>query len=195
MFKQSIFIKSAADQSGWIDDNIPEILFVGRSNVGKSSYINSLANNKKLAKVANTPGKTRLLNFFDINNSQFRLVDAPGYGYAKISRVMKIGFAEMMEEYFTTRTNLVGICMLVDLRHKPTKDDQEMYEFLKSKNKNVLIVGTKLDKLKKNEIMKNEKMIKETLKFKPDHMFIKVSNDNKTGLQESYEALIELIGD
>ncbi|PPE04536.1 GTP-binding protein [Entomoplasma ellychniae] len=193
MFKQSVFIKSAADKSGWIEDEIPEILFVGRSNVGKSSFINSLANNKKLAKVANTPGKTRLLNFFDINNSLFRLVDAPGYGYAKIAKDAKMRFAEMMEEYFDKRENLKAIVMLVDLRHKPTKDDQEMYEFLKSSNKRVLIIGTKLDKLKRNEIVRNEKLIKETLNFNPKHAFIKVSNEHKIGLEESFELLIRLI--
>ncbi|PPE06310.1 ribosome biogenesis GTP-binding protein YihA/YsxC [Mesoplasma corruscae] len=193
MFKQSVFIKSAADKSGWIEDEIPEILFVGRSNVGKSSFINSLANNKKLAKVANTPGKTRLLNFFDINNSLFRLVDAPGYGYAKIAKDAKMRFAEMMEEYFDERENLKAIVMLVDLRHKPTNDDQEMYHFLKSSNKRVLIIGTKLDKLKRNEIIRNEKLIKETLNFNPNHTFIKVSNENKVGLEESFEVLIRLI--
>ncbi|ASZ09120.1 YihA family ribosome biogenesis GTP-binding protein [Mesoplasma chauliocola] len=193
MFKQSVFIKSAANKSGWIDDQIPEVCFVGRSNVGKSSFINTLANNKKLAKVANTPGKTRLLNFFDINNSSFRLVDAPGYGYARISNDMKIEFGIMMEEYLTTRPNLKVVCMLVDLRHKPTNDDIQMYDFLKANEIPVLMVGTKLDKLKKNEYVKNEKLIKETLHFNSSDIFVKVSNLDKLNIKESYEALIRLL--
>lgn len=193
MFKQSAFIKSAANKSGWIDDDIPEVCFVGRSNVGKSSFINTLANNKKLAKVANTPGKTRLLNFFDINNSSFRLVDAPGYGYAKISNDMKIEFGIMMEDYLTTRNNLKVVCMLVDLRHKPTKDDIQMYNFLKEIEIPVLMIGTKLDKLKKNEYSKNEKIIKETLRFNTNDIFIKVSNLDKINIKDSYDALIRLL--
>ncbi|ATZ20882.1 ribosome biogenesis GTP-binding protein YihA/YsxC [Mesoplasma coleopterae] len=193
MFKQSEFIKSAANKSGWIEDTTPEVCFVGRSNVGKSSFINTLANKKKLAKVANTPGKTRLLNFFDINNGSFRLVDAPGYGYAKISNSMKVEFGIMMEDYLTSRENLKLVCMLVDLRHKPTNDDIQMYDFLKANNITVLMIGTKLDKLKRNEIAKNEKLIKETLEFDQNDVFIKVSNLDKINIKESYDALIRLI--
>lgn len=193
MIKQAVFIKSAADRSGWIDDQINEICFVGRSNVGKSSFINSLTNNNKLAKVANTPGKTRLLNFFDINKSQFRLVDAPGYGYAKINDATKIQFAKMMQDYFVNRKNLKGVFMLVDLRHKPTKDDIQMYEFLKYYNIKVVIVGTKLDKLKRNEYSKNEQMIKQTLGFVSSDSFIKISNLNKTNISECYDKINELL--
>ncbi|KNG79705.1 ribosome biogenesis GTP-binding protein YihA/YsxC [Mycoplasma sp. HU2014] len=193
MIKQAVFIKSAADRSGWIDDQISEICFVGRSNVGKSSFINSLTNNNKLAKVANTPGKTRLLNFFDINKSQFRLVDAPGYGYAKINDATKIQFAKMMQDYFVNRKNLKGVFMLVDLRHKPTKDDIQMYEFLKYYNIKVVIVGTKLDKLKRNEYSKNEQMIKQTLGFVSSDSFIKISNLNKTNISECYDKINELL--
>ncbi|EOA07570.1 GTP-binding protein EngB [Mycoplasma yeatsii 13926] len=193
MIKQAVFIKSAADRSGWINDEISEICFVGRSNVGKSSFINSLTNNNKLAKVANTPGKTRLLNFFDINKSQFRLVDAPGYGYAKINDATKIQFAKMMQDYFVNRKNLKGVFMLVDLRHKPTKDDVQMYEFLKYYNIKVVIVGTKLDKLKRNEYSKNEQMIKQTLGFVSSDSFIKISNLNKTNISECYDKINELL--
>ncbi|UWD34635.1 ribosome biogenesis GTP-binding protein YihA/YsxC [Mycoplasma cottewii] len=193
MIKQAVFIKSAADRSGWINDDISEICFVGRSNVGKSSFINSLTNNNKLAKVANTPGKTRLLNFFDINKSQFRLVDAPGYGYAKINDATKIQFAKMMQDYFVNRKNLKGVFMLVDLRHKPTKDDIQMYEFLKYYNIKVVIVGTKLDKLKRNEYSKNEQMIKQTLGFVSSDSFIKISNLNKTNISECYDKINELL--
>ncbi|WP_026389778.1 ribosome biogenesis GTP-binding protein YihA/YsxC [[Acholeplasma] multilocale] len=195
MIKQAEFIKSAADRSGWIEDEMPEICFVGRSNVGKSSFINSITNRNKLAKVANTPGKTRLLNFFDINKGTFRIVDAPGYGYAKINVSMKIKFGQMMEDYLINRPNLRGVVMLVDLRHKPTQDDRNMYDFLKGNEIPVLMIGTKLDKLKRNEIAKNEKMIKETLSFVDTDTFIKVSNLNKTNIEGTYEEFIKLIED
>ncbi|WP_031542858.1 ribosome biogenesis GTP-binding protein YihA/YsxC [Mesoplasma photuris] len=193
MIKQADFVKSAADRSGWIDDDMPEICFVGRSNVGKSSFINSITNRNKLAKVANTPGKTRLLNFFNINKDEFRIVDAPGYGYAKISLDMKLKFGEMMEEYLTSRPNLRGVCMLVDLRHKPTNDDVEMYNFLKENDIPVFIVGTKLDKLKRNEISKNEKLVKQTLLFDEEDWFLKVSNLNKDNIEKAYSIFIEMV--
>ncbi|WP_027063213.1 ribosome biogenesis GTP-binding protein YihA/YsxC [Mesoplasma seiffertii] len=193
MIKQAVFIKSAADRSGWIEDDIPEICFVGRSNVGKSSFINSIANQNKIAKVANTPGKTRLLNFFDINKGYFRIVDAPGYGYAKINIKMKIKFGEMMEDYLMNRDNLKGVCMLVDLRHKPTGDDKAMYDFLKQCEIPVLMIGTKLDKLKRNEISKNEKLIKETLNFYEQDAFLKVSNLNKTNIQDAWVEFVKII--
>jgi len=181
---QAVFIKSAADKSGWIDDNIPEVLFVGRSNVGKSSLINALTNNKKMAKVSSAPGKTRLLNFFDINKSQFRLVDAPGYGYAKISEAMKISFEKMMEDYLSTRENLVFVAMLVDLRHKPSGDDILMYKYLKNQNLPVVLIGTKLDKLKQNDIKKNQKLIIDTLNLIPSDTFILTSSSNKKNMDQ-----------
>ncbi|ATZ18772.1 GTP-binding protein [Williamsoniiplasma somnilux] len=193
MIKQAIFIKSAADKTGWIIDEIPEIVFVGRSNVGKSTFINAISNQNKLAKVSQIPGKTRLLNFFDINNGLFRIVDAPGYGYAKVNEKMRMDFAEMMEDYLTTRTNLKGVCMLVDLRHKPTNDDKEMYSFFKSIGLNVLLVATKLDKVKKNDIIKNEKMIKQELKMNSDDQFVKVSSPDKKTVIGIYQEFINLL--
>jgi len=181
---QAVFIKSAADKSGWIDDDIPEVLFVGRSNVGKSSLINALTNNKKMAKVSSAPGKTRLLNFFDINKSQFRLVDAPGYGYAKISEAMKLSFEKMMEDYLNSRQNLIFVAMLVDLRHKPSSDDVLMYKYLKRQNLPVVVIGTKLDKLKQNDIKKNQKLIIETLKLIPSDTFILTSSSNKKNMDQ-----------
>ncbi|ATG97371.1 ribosome biogenesis GTP-binding protein YihA/YsxC [Mesoplasma lactucae] len=187
--KWSEFIKSAAGIEGWIDDDIPEVLFVGRSNVGKSSFINALTNNKKLAKISSTPGKTRLLNFFDINKGLFRIVDAPGYGYAKVNGKMKEQFSDMMNQYMETRPNLKLVVMLVDLRHKPTTDDLGMYKYLKYYQLPVVVVGTKLDKLKQNEIKKNEKMIRDTLELKPSDGFIKISNTDKRNVNEVYDEI------
>ncbi|WFQ91177.1 ribosome biogenesis GTP-binding protein YsxC [Mycoplasma feriruminatoris] len=194
MIKQASFITSASNKSNWIDDDISEICLIGRSNVGKSSFINSLTNNNKLAKISNTPGKTRLLNFFDINKGEYRLVDAPGYGYAKVDDNLKIQFAKMMEEYFINRKNLKGVFLLLDLRHKPSNDDVMMYQFLKHYNIPVVIIGTKLDKLKKSEYVKNEKIIKERINFYKEDEFIKISNLNKTNIIKCYELIDKLLG-
>ncbi|ATZ17350.1 GTP-binding protein [Williamsoniiplasma luminosum] len=193
MIKTATFIKSAADKSGWIDDGVDEICFVGRSNVGKSTFINAITNQNKLAKTSSAPGKTRLLNFFNINNGQFRIVDAPGYGYAKVNLAQKMAFGEMMDDYLTNRNNLVGVCMLVDMRHDPTADDLQMYNFLKEVDLKVLMIGTKLDKLKKNDIQKNEKSIKKILNFDENDTFLKVSNTNKTNINLVYNVLVELL--
>ncbi|WP_434323967.1 ribosome biogenesis GTP-binding protein YihA/YsxC [Mycoplasma capricolum subsp. capricolum] len=194
MIKQASFITSAANKSNWINDDVSEICLIGRSNVGKSSFINSLTNNNKLAKISNTPGKTRLLNFFEINKGEYRLVDAPGYGYAKVDDSIKIQFAKMMEEYFINRKNLKGVFLLLDLRHKPSNYDIMMYQFLKHYNIPVVIIGTKLDKLKKNEYIKNEKMIKEAINFYQEDDFIKISNLNKTNIIKCYELINKLLG-
>jgi len=159
-----------------------EVLFVGRSNVGKSSLINALTNNNKMAKVASAPGKTRLLNFFDINNGQFRLVDAPGYGYAKISRQQQRAFEKMMVDYLTKRENLVFVAMLVDLRREPSEEDEMMYSFLKFEEIPVVLIGTKLDKLKRNDIKKNQKIITDKLKLDPNDSFILTSSSKKENL-------------
>jgi GTP-binding protein len=193
MIKKATFITSAAAKVGWITDDVPELCFIGRSNVGKSTFINALTNQKKLAKTSSTPGKTRLLNFFSINDDLFRIVDAPGYGYARVSHDKKELFAAFMEEYLTTRTNLKGVCLLLDMRHTPTKDDVGMYEYLKYHAIPVLIIGTKLDKLKRNDIKKNEKIIKEKIKFDQNDAFLALSATSKENLAKAYNQLIVLL--
>ncbi|AOG60480.1 GTP-binding protein YsxC [Spiroplasma helicoides] len=193
MIKQAKFIKSAAAKKDWINDEIPEICFIGRSNVGKSTFINSLTNQNKLAKTSSTPGKTRLLNFFDINNSSFRIVDAPGYGYARVSQDQKLAFADMMEDYLQNRKNLKGVCQLVDLRHKPTNDDKDMYDFFKKQNIRVLIIATKKDKCKKNEIIKNEKLVKTTLNLDKRDLFLSISSKDKSNFDKAYELIYEIV--
>ena len=129
----STFVTSALNASQWPDTDLPEIVVVGRSNVGKSSFINALCNRKKLAYVGNTPGKTRMINFFNIDD-KWMLVDVPGYGYAKMSKSLLIQMGNMMEEYFSSRHQLKAVISLVDARHEAKRDDIDMISSLKEKN-------------------------------------------------------------
>lgn len=160
--KNSEFMTSAVKKDQYPEGGYPEVAFVGRSNVGKSTIINSLTNRKKLAKVSNTPGRTRLVNFFMIDNT-CSLVDLPGYGYAKISKSEKLAWGKIIEEYLMNRPDLKKVVLLVDARHKPTEDDVLMIEYLRHYSIEVIVVATKLDKLKRNDIRKSENIIRETL--------------------------------
>jgi len=181
--KQAEFITSAVKREQYPLDNRVEIAFVGRSNVGKSSIINSLTNRKKLAKVSQTPGKTRLVNFFLINND-FYLVDLPGYGYAKVSKAEKDSWGKTVETYLTDREQLKRVVLLVDSRHKPTGDDIMMNEWFKHFGYDVTVVATKSDKLTKNELNKSEKIIKETLKLCATDKLYFFSSLNRIGTDE-----------
>jgi GTP-binding protein len=148
------FIKSAFEEAHWPVDSIREISFLGRSNVGKSSLINSMLNVKGLARTSNTPGRTQALNFFLINN-QFRFVDLPGYGYAKVPRAIKHSWGEMATNYLANRDNLVLSIHIVDSRHEPTVQDLQLHEWLQQNEKPHLTIATKSDKLSQNELRKN----------------------------------------
>lgn len=186
--KQSEFITSAVKREQYPIDNRVEVAFVGRSNVGKSSIINSLTNRKKLAKVSQTPGKTRLVNFFLINND-FYLVDLPGYGYAKVSKSEKDSWGKTVETYLTDREQLKRVVLLVDSRHKPSADDVMMNEWFKHFGYNVVVVATKSDKLTKNELQKSEKVIKETLKLSANDKLYFFSSLNRNGSDELIDNL------
>ena len=143
-------------------DTMKEIAFAGRSNVGKSSLLNLLTGRKKLAKVSGSPGKTRTINFYLINN-EFRIVDLPGYGYAKVAKSMSEDWGRMMDEYFQHRDGLVKVVQLVDIRHDPSKQDVQMYEYLKHFGLDGLVVATKSDKISRNEMQKNLARIRKVL--------------------------------
>lgn len=188
--KQSEFITSAVTPYQYPEDDKLEVAFVGRSNVGKSSIINSLTNRKGLAKVSSTPGKTRLINFFLINN-KYHLVDLPGYGYAKVSKTEKATWGKIIESYLLNRPQLKKVVLLVDSRHKPTGDDILMYKWIKYYGHNTLVVATKKDKLKKSEIPKSEKLIRETLELDKDEKVMFFSSLNKEGKEEVLNELFD----
>ncbi|UJA34037.1 ribosome biogenesis GTP-binding protein YihA/YsxC [Clostridium sporogenes] len=187
--KKAEFVISAVNKAQYPGDGRPEIAFVGRSNVGKSTLINTLTNRRKLVKVSSTPGKTRLINFFLINDNMY-FVDLPGYGYAKVSKKEKENWGYIMEQYLVERDQLKKIVLLVDSRHKPTGDDINMYNWIKHYNYEVLVVGTKLDKLKRNDINKNKKIIRDTLKMDKDDKILLISSLNKEGKEEVLEQIL-----
>lgn len=169
----------------------PEFLLVGRSNVGKSSFINTLVGRKNFARTSSTPGKTQTLNFYLINND-FYLVDVPGYGYAKVSKKLKSKFGMIIEDYLEERENLKHVFMLVDFRHKPTSDDVMMYEFLKYYNIPLTIIATKVDKVKKNSYDKNKKIILSTFGINEEDLIL-FSTVLKTGKEEVLDKIETMI--
>lgn len=171
--------------SQYPNDGIPEFLLVGRSNVGKSSFINTIIERKNFARISSKPGRTQTLNFYLINDS-FYLVDAPGYGYASVSKDTKQKFGKMIEAYLQDRSELQKVFMLIDYRHKPTEDDVLMYKYLRHYNNDVVIVATKFDKVKMAFREKQDKLIKETLGIND---FIHFSKVTRRGKEEIYEMI------
>ena len=155
------FLISAAKLSQCPDDGLPEIALIGRSNVGKSSFINGLANNKKLAKTSNTPGKTRLINFFNFSN-KFIITDLPGYGYAKVSQGMQDEWQKNLEQYLLKREQIVKLIQFVDARHEIQKNDYQMREWLNHNNLDTLTVLSKVDLVKQNDLNKRIQEIKKS---------------------------------
>ena len=185
---------SAANKSHYPQDDIPEIALAGRSNVGKSSFINTMLNRKNLARTSGKPGKTQLLNFFNIDN-KLRFVDVPGYGYAKVSKTERAKWGRMIEEYLTSRENLRAVVSLVDLRHDPSADDVQMYEFLKYYEIPVILVATKADKIPRGKWNKHESAIKKKLNFDPADTFILFSSVDKTVIDASWNAILEKVNE
>ncbi|MBO5711687.1 MAG: YihA family ribosome biogenesis GTP-binding protein [Acholeplasmatales bacterium] len=191
--KSAEFIKSAVKNDQLPIHNHVEIMFCGRSNVGKSSFINMLCNRKKLAKTSSNPGKTQTLNLFLINNKYY-FIDVPGYGYANVSKSIKATFGRMIEEYVCNRDNLKMVCLLVDFRHKPTEDDCLMYEFLKHYNRPVTVIATKSDKVKNSERSKNKKLIIETLNLTGEDKLIITSSEKREGFGLVMQMLDDVVG-
>ncbi len=183
----SEFLTSATKEGEYPEADRPEIVVVGRSNVGKSSFINAFTNRKKLAYVGNTPGKTQLINFFMIDGAWY-LVDVPGYGYAKLSKAQIAKLGRMMDEYFLKRKNLTCVVQLVDARHDPSKDDMEMVDCFKEMHIPIVAVATKIDKIPKTKRINHLKKISQKLQIPLAHIFA-VSSTEKIGFEQVEEEL------
>ncbi len=180
IIKTAKYITSATKPDQYPNLNLPEFIFFGRSNVGKSSLINAFTNYKKLAYTSSKPGKTITLNFYNIND-QILLIDVPGYGYAEKMVYDRLSYGKMIEKYLASAKNLVCCFLIIDSRHKPTEDDVLMYNFLKNLDKEIVIIATKIDKISKNELQKNLNLIKTTLNCKES--IIPVSAVSKKGIE------------
>lgn len=168
--------------------DIPEVAFVGRSNVGKSSLLNYLVGRKSLARVSGNPGKTRTINFYRINDA-FRFVDLPGYGYAKVSKEITKDWDKMMDEFLSKRENLKRVIQLVDIRHAPSAQDVQMYEYLRHYGLSGIVCATKGDKVSGNEKQKNKALIRKTLNLDAEDEIIVVSALKKTGAEELLQTI------
>ena len=165
-----------------------EIAFAGKSNVGKSSLINALMNRKALARTSATPGKTQTINFYNINDIMY-LVDLPGYGYAKVSEKEKEQWGKLIERYLNTSKQLKAVFLLIDIRHEPSANDRMMYEWILAQGYQPIIIATKLDKLKRSQVQKHVKMVKEGLGVLPGTIIIPFSAETKQGREEIWELI------
>lgn len=180
---KSEIVISAVKPEQYPEGGLPEIALAGRSNVGKSSFINSLINRKNLARTSSKPGKTQTLNFYIIND-ELHFVDVPGYGFAKVSKSEREAWGRMIETYITTREELKAVVQIVDLRHAPSNDDVQMYEFLKYYGIPVIVIATKADKIPKGKWDKHAKVVRQTLNIDPEDELIQ-SSRSKTDLTKT----------
>lgn len=192
---ESVELKNMAVRtSQYPDDNKDEFLLVGRSNVGKSSFINSIVSRKNFARTSATPGKTQTLNFYLVNEN-FYLVDVPGYGYASVNKDTQKKFGLMIEEYLINRKNLKRVFLLVDFRHKPTEDDLLMYNFMKYYNLDVTIVATKYDKVGQKDRAKCDKTLRDSFELKDNDNIVLFSSVTKKGKEEIYGIIKDCLED
>ena len=173
----------AVKPSQYPQDDLPEIAFAGRSNVGKSSFINSMINRKNLARTSGKPGKTRTINFYIIND-KFRFVDLPGYGYAQVSKVEQKKWGDIIDRYLSDRENLREVILIVDIRHEPSNQDLMMYNWIKSFGFTGIVLATKADKISKGNWQKHLKVIRRKLDIKDAGLVIPYSSENKTNKEE-----------
>ena len=192
---QSEIVATAVRPQQYPADNLAEVAFAGRSNVGKSSLLNLITGRKNLARVSASPGKTQTINFYLVNKDHdpFRIVDLPGYGYAKISKKVTQDWGEMMETFLTRRQGLRKVFQLVDIRHKPTAQDVQMYEFLKYYDLDGPVIATKADKVSKREAQKQMQIIRKTLEMRQDAEILPVSALKKTGVDQILDAIEEIV--
>ncbi|EFM24520.1 ribosome biogenesis GTP-binding protein YsxC [Peptoniphilus duerdenii ATCC BAA-1640] len=184
--------KVSVHRDTYPDENLMEIAFAGRSNVGKSSFINSMLGRKNLARTSSSPGKTRTINFYNIDE-KLRLVDLPGYGYAKVSKEEKSSWAKIINEYLESRENLKEVFLLVDIRHDPTKQDIEMFRFIKEAGFVGIVVATKSDKISKSKAITQIKNIAKVLKTENTDYIIPYSSVDKNMVDEMWMVIKDLL--
>ena len=189
MVIRSVNLETVCGITSKIPDNpFNEVAFAGKSNVGKSSMINALLNRKSLARTSAQPGKTQTINFYNVNYT-FLLIDLPGYGYAKTSASEKEKWGKMIENYLHTSKKLQAVFLLIDIRHDPSANDKMMYDWMVYQGFTPIIIATKLDKIKRSQIQKNVKAIREGLKVKPGTVIIPFSSETKQGRDELWEVI------
>lgn len=192
LIKQAVYLTSVVDKKNLIDDEKPEFAFVGRSNVGKSSIINNLTGKKNLAKTSSTPGHTRMINYFNINNGEFRFVDLPGYGFHKAGKKNQNMWADLIEDYLLNSECLKTVFMLVDSKIVPTRLDQVMCKFLIETGRNFMVIATKADKLSKAKQQQAKKQIASTLGIRED-IIVFHSSENSQGKEQILNYIENLI--
>lgn len=185
------FVVSASGKENWPESDLPEVVVVGRSNVGKSSFINALTNRKSLAYVGSTPGKTQLLNFFEMDG-KWMLVDVPGYGYARLSKAQLQKLGRMMDDYFNDRDNIACVVSLIDARHAPSADDLDMVDYFRQTGRKVIVAATKIDKVPKTKRLASLKTIARDLHI-PLRDIHPISSVEKTGFDEVYQAIADIL--
>ena len=189
MIIKSVNLETVCGVTSRLPENeAPEFAFAGKSNVGKSSLINALMNRKAYARTSSQPGKTQTINFYKINDA-FYYVDLPGYGYAKVSLEAKEKWGKMIERYLHTSRNLKAVFLLIDIRHAPSANDCQMYEWILHNGFRPIIIATKLDKLKRSQVQKNLKILREGLRLEKDVTVIPFSAETKQGREEIWELI------
>lgn len=194
IIKKAEILISAVKKEQYPDMTVPEIAFAGKSNVGKSSMINALLNRRSLARTSSQPGKTQTLNFYNIND-EFNFVDLPGYGYAKVSKAEQGKWAPMIDTYLHYRQQLREVFLLVDIRHEPGKNDQQMYEWIKSSGFTGYVIATKADKLSRSQQIKSLNVIKKALNIKDVNLIYPFSASSKLGVEEIWTLFEEILAD
>ena len=174
------------------ENTFPEVAFAGKSNVGKSSLINGLLNRKSLARTSSQPGKTQSINFYKVNGELY-LVDLPGYGYAKVSNEIKAKWGRMIENYLHGSKQLKAVFLLVDIRHEPSANDKDMYQWIVAQGYEPVIIATKLDKIKRSQVQKQIKILKEGLKLLPGTQLIPFSAETKQGRDEIWDVICSFV--
>jgi GTP-binding protein len=183
LINTSEYLKSVVKVVDYPNHDMPQYLLMGRSNVGKSSFINALANRKKLAYTSSKPGKTQTLNFYLMNN-EFMLVDAPGYGYAKTAKESRVDFGGLIENYLNSDVNCKGVFLIIDIRHEPSEDDKLVFEFLKQFDLNLYVIATKVDKIGKSFIQRQTNMIKKSFNMDMTDKIYVFSSETKFKIEE-----------